>query len=283
MPAAIPIAMVASAAISGAMAKSAAGKAADAQTAAADKANATSQAQYDQTRADQLALLAQQRTDQAPWREAGAGALGQLTNGTAPGGQFTQTYQRTPFEADPGYQFRVSEGEKGIQRAASSQGGMYSGATLKALARFNGDSASQEYANYDTRQNNAFNQFQSNQNTQVNRLQSLAGIGQSATNQVQAAGTAANSTIANAAMNNSNNIGNNQIGAGNARASGYVGGANAVTGAIGQGINSYLNNNLIQSLSRGNSSYPAQGGANPYGYDSSGYPVDNSGGLQFDP
>jgi len=49
------------------------------------------------------------------------------------------------FEADPGYQFRLREGEKAINRAASAQGGRLSGATLKALQAHGQGLASEEY------------------------------------------------------------------------------------------------------------------------------------------
>lgn len=49
------------------------------------------------------------------------------------------------FTADPGYAFRLAEGEKSINRASGVGGSPYSGATLKALNRFNQDSASSEF------------------------------------------------------------------------------------------------------------------------------------------
>ena len=67
------------------------------------------------------------------------------------------------------------------------------------------------------------------------------------------AGQNAYGTIASAGQNTSNAIQNNLTGDGNARASGYVAGANALTGAIGQGVNWYQNNQLLSKLG-GNSS-----------------------------
>jgi hypothetical protein len=49
------------------------------------------------------------------------------------------------FEADPGYEFRRSEGGRGIEQSAAAGGGLQSGATLKALTSFNQDTASNEY------------------------------------------------------------------------------------------------------------------------------------------
>jgi hypothetical protein len=161
----------------------------------------------------QLALLAsmyaQNRADLAPWREAGIGALGNLTNLTTPGKQFDA------MQLDPGYAFRQSEGEKGINRAAAARGLWDSGRTLKALDRFNQDYATQEFGNI------------------FNRNASLAGLGQAATN-----------TGVNVSQNYGQQAGNSMLEAANARASGYVGGANALSG----GLSSLLNNFNQQSM-----------------------------------
>ena len=50
------------------------------------------------------------------------------------------------LEADPGYQFRLAEGEKAIRRSASAGSGAATGATYKALQRYSQDVASDEYA-----------------------------------------------------------------------------------------------------------------------------------------
>jgi hypothetical protein len=49
------------------------------------------------------------------------------------------------FEADLGYQFRRSEGNRGIEQGAAARGSLLSGAALKELDRFNQDTASNEF------------------------------------------------------------------------------------------------------------------------------------------
>lgn len=284
----------------GLIAANASSNAADTQAAASDRAAQISDDQFKLTRADQLkqydqsrqdlldanaqnrtdilAQLAQTRSDQAPYREAGTKSLAELMAGSAPGGDFTKNYERTGFEVDPGYQFRVQQGEQGIERAAAAGGGRYSGATLKALARFNSGIASQEYGNYDARQNVRENQFNINRDFRRNNLATLAGVGQTATRDVNAAGSNATSGLTGSTSGTAAGLVGSgtslqsllgQLGAGNAtyqgnalqssaaaRASGYVGGANAVTGAIGQGLGYYQNNNLLQMLQRGSSTSP---------------------------
>ena len=58
------------------------------------------------------------------------------------------------FKTDPGYDFRLAEGTKALERSVGGPGGSgrYSGATLKALTRYGQDFASEEYGRaYDRR------------------------------------------------------------------------------------------------------------------------------------
>lgn len=228
MPAAIPIAMVAAAAIS----SNASSKASKAQAAASRDAQAGSDRQFDISRQDQLAQLAQQREDSAPYRAAGTESLRKLMEGTAAGGEFQQEYQRKGFTEDPGYQFRLQEGEAGIQRQAAANGSKYSGAVLKALSRFNSGLASQEYGAFDARENNAQSLFEGSKTNRFNRLSSLAGIGQTANATIGAAGQAVNSNIAALGNANSARQGQYMQDAAESRASGYVANANAAGGLI---------------------------------------------------
>jgi hypothetical protein len=213
--------------IGGALISSSASKsAANTQAAAADRAADLSYQQYLQT-----------REDQAPWRAAGTTALSALTGGLAPGGEFTKSFGMSDYQADPGYQFRLSEGEKGINNAAAARGSRYSGATLKALARFNSDQASQEYGN-------AYSRYNNDVTTRFNRLASVAGVGQTATNLTSAAGQTYAGQAGDAIQS-----------AGTARASGYVGTANAVNGAVGQIGNYYMLNSLLPKNAGVNTSY----------------------------
>jgi hypothetical protein len=203
------------------------------------------------------------------------------------------------FQTDPGYAFRLSEGMKALDRTAASRGGLLSGATLKGAQRYGSDLASQEYGNAYNRfqanratqsqeyqnafnryqaeraaqeQNygNAFNRFQAERSNTLAPLQSLAGVGQSATQQAQQASQNYATGATNSLANYGNAAASNAIGAGNARASGYVGGANAVGGAVGQGLNFYQNQNLVNTLLANRSGGGAGGGGyimpEPYAY-----------------
>lgn len=60
-------------------------------------------------------------------------------------GSLLDNFDNEDFVRDPGYEFRLAEGEKGIDRASAARGGYDSGSTLKALARYNQDYASNEF------------------------------------------------------------------------------------------------------------------------------------------
>lgn len=181
----IGAAMVGSALISANASK----QAAKSQGHAADMANQTQRSQFDQTRADQ-----------APWRDIGGWAIGQLQNGMGPGGSLSHQFGMGDYQADPGFAFRLQQGEQALGRSAAARGGALGGGTLKALTRYNSDQASQEYGN-------AFNRFQTNQTNQYNRLANMAGMGQTSANLTSQLG-----------MNMAGQIGQNYMGQGNANA-----------------------------------------------------------------
>lgn len=252
----VAAAMVGSAVIGAASTTIASNKSSKAMQQGASQANAESARQYDLTRSDQLALLEQQRADQAPWLDAGKNALSQLVGGMQPGGQFTQPFQMSDFQKDEGYQFRQAEGQQALERSAAARGGLMSGAALKDTARFSQGLASQEYGN-------ALSRFENKQTSGFNRLATLAGVGQTATNQMAQAGQNAYGTIAQAGQNSSNAIQANMTGAANARASGYINTANGINNAMGQAYNGYQQNQLLGMMQRQNQLSIANRSADP--------------------
>lgn len=202
----------------GLMGASAAGKASKAQVQASREAAAQQQAMFDK----QVEL-------QAPFREAGLSAQNKLMQylglSGAPGeagyGKYAGDFTMQDFTTDPGYAFRLAEGNKALDRTAAARGGLLSGGAMKAAQRYGQDMGSQEYMN-------AFNRYQTNRANQLNPLQSLMGAGQTSAN-----------TLTTAAGQLGSDLGQNALGAGNARASGYMGQANALTSALGTAVNQY--------------------------------------------
>lgn len=115
------------------------------------------------------------------------------------------------FFTSPGYNFRIGEGIKALDRGAAAKGGLYSGAQMKGITRFGQGIASDEYARW------------------LGGLQSLAGQGISAGNQY---GAAAGQTGADLARIYGNSA--------YARGSAYGDAAGGVNDAIQGGIGNWI-------------------------------------------
>lgn len=144
------------------------------------------------------ARINQQTTDkilalQQPWITAGTGAVNRLATGLAPGGEFATPFTQTDWQQDPGYQFRLSEGLKALDRQMASRGSLLSGGALKGSQRYAQDLASQEYQN-------AFNRYYNERTNMLAPIQSLAGLGQTNVGQASNALTAGGTNAGNAAL-----------------------------------------------------------------------------------
>jgi hypothetical protein len=195
---------------------SAAKGAASTQAAAADRAAELQNEQFQQTRQDQM-----------PWMQAGQTALNKLIPLTD-----YKKFGMDQFQQDPGYAFRLSEGQKALDRSAAARGGLISGGALKAAQRYGQEMGSQEYTN-------AFNRYQTERSAMLNPLQSLANVGQTTAAQLGQTGAA-----------NAANVGNLMTGGAAAQAAGQVGMANAFTGGLGTYLNYNQGNNLLNALQR---------------------------------
>lgn len=209
---------------------SAAKSAANTQAAAADRATEAQERMFER----QVEL-------QAPFREAGLegqnrllALLGLGKDTKAPGFGKYASAEFTPAQfaanQDPGYAFRMAEGMKALERSAAARGGLLAGAQMKGIQRYGQDLASQEYQN-------AFNRYQTARTNTLNPFASLAGVAQSSAN-----------TLGTAAGQLGSQIGSNIIGAGNAMAAGQVGSANAIASGVGQGLNFYQNQQMMNRL-----------------------------------
>jgi hypothetical protein len=156
-----------------------ASQAADTQAAAADRSAALQKEMFDL-----------QRAGQEPYRQAGLTGQNRLMEllglggdtGAAGYGKYGRDFGMSDFQADPGYAFRLGEGQKALERSAAARGGLISGGALKAATRYGQDMGSQEYQN-------AFNRYQTSRANQLQPLGNLMASGQSAaSNQGTAAG-----------------------------------------------------------------------------------------------
>jgi len=129
-------------------------------------------------------------------------------------GDLTRRFSMADFEKDPGYQFRMDEGARGVEGSAAARGGLLSGGAMKSLERYRQGFASNEYGN-------AYNRYNADQGNRYNRLMGITGIGQNATQNMSAAGS---------------RYGDQMVGLnsdrGNAQAAGTIGAANATGGMV---------------------------------------------------
>ena len=217
----------------------------------ANSANKAAQTQADaaaQSAAMQMQMFNTQNAQQAPYRQTGYNALNQIgalgsgtygmvdqsgkTTGTGTGsGYLTQQFTPQDFAAgiDPGYAFRLQQGQRALQGQQNQAGGLIGGNALAAMQDYTQGSASQEYGN-------AFNRFQTQRGNIYNTLASMAGLGQTSlgqTGQMEA--------------QTAQGVGSAIAGVGQATAAGQIGVGNALAGGLTQyGNQQYLSKLLGQ-------------------------------------
>ena len=179
------------------------------------KAKAAGKAAKAQTKATQATIAQQERALeqqiglQEPFRQTGVNALADYATAS----QYTP-FGMDQFQADPGYQFRMSEGMKALERSAAARGILQSGGTLKDITRFGQDAASQEYQN-------AFQRYLAERQQKLQPLEYRIGLGQAA-----ASGQAAN--VGSTAQN----VGGLTTSLGNIQSAGIMGQSNAFTNTM---------------------------------------------------
>lgn len=246
------------------MSSRAASSAADTQAAASDRAAELER----QTAREQLDLQRRMYEEgvvrQMPFYFAGTNALSRMQGGEyALPPAFTG---KVDLGQDPGYAFRLAEGQKALERSAAARGGLLSGAAGKALTRYGQEMGSQEYQNAYNRALDAYNAQVQRSTTGYNRLSSLAGVGQTTSEQLGAAGRGYANAAGNILGGAATNIGNLDLGA--AQAQGQA--ALARGSAYGTAINqlAYLGGRYFGG-GGGGGGVPAVGGGGGYmpGYD----------------
>lgn len=193
-------------------------------------ANAAKDASYlqadaaNRSREQEMAMFEQNRADMAPWRDEGKKALLRLSdllgtsgNSGAEGfGSLAKPFTMTDFTEDPGYQFRMQEGAKALERSAASKGKLFSGAQGKALTGYNQNLASEEYGK-------AYDRFNTNMSNLYSRLSGQAGTGQTAGAQIANLGATTSRSMSDLITGGANALGAGQVGAGNAWNTGLQG------------------------------------------------------------
>lgn len=141
--------------------------------------------------------------------------------GTDPNAPGARKFSLADFEADPGYQFRLQQGQDALTNQRAALGGAFSGATLKDLTRYSQGMASDEF-------NNAYNRYVNDQTRRYNQLAGITGTGLSAASALAGVGQGAANQMSALALEG-----------GNASAAGTVGGINAINQGLGNAYNAY--------------------------------------------
>lgn len=144
-------------------------------------------------------------------------------------GSLSKDFSMADYQSDPGYQFRLDQGQKALERAGAAKGMTLSGAQAKGLTDYNSGMASQEYGN-------AYNRFMQNRTTKFGELSNLAGLGQSSVGQIGQAG-----------MNTAGTMGNNTMGAATVSANAGLSNASNWTNALNNGVNTWQQYNAMNN------------------------------------
>lgn len=156
-----------------------------------------------------------------PYAAAGSGALTTLSSiaSQTPEQIAAAKFDPTNLTIDPGYAFRLQQGQQALQKSALARGGLLGGGTLKSLTNYAQGLASTEYQNA---YNRALSTFGANQDAQrqawlenyQNRGQQMGALGTLSQLGYGAAGQAGQNTIqaaeygGNAGMAGANIAGN---------------------------------------------------------------------------
>lgn len=108
-----------------------------------------------------------------PYASTGATAARTLGEAIAPGGSLMKNFSSEDFRADPGYLFRLQQGQQANDRVAAARGAAGGGGAAKAMARYTQGVAAQEFAA-------AAERDRMQKNDQFSHLDSISRSGQTA-------------------------------------------------------------------------------------------------------
>lgn len=117
-------------------------------------------------------LITEQARSEAalkPYQQTGLNANNEL-NRRIQSGELGGAYTAEDFQEDPGYQFRLEQGNQALERSQAARGGLLSGQAIKEAQRLNQGMADQTY-------NDAFNRNLADQQNQFSILGNTAGQG----------------------------------------------------------------------------------------------------------
>lgn len=189
--------------------------AANKQAGAAKDAATAANEQQDKALALQTRMYEEGIARQQPYANIGM----EFTNRLADMQRGGPTAGANMLNMDPGYNFRLGEGMKALERSATARGGLISGGALKAATRYGQDYASNEFGNA------------------YNRVAGLASLGPSSAGVMNNLGTNYSTNAGNIYGNMGTNTGNALLSASAARSSAYTGAGNQFGKYLSSGSN----------------------------------------------
>lgn len=216
--------------------------------------------------AEQRRQYEQTRTDNMPWMNRGNEAGSALQqrmglgadNGTGNYGELMHSFNNSDFVKDPGYQFRMDEGAKGVEHSAAARGGLLSGAAAKEMQRYSQGFASNEFGN-------AYNRYTNDQGNRFNRLQGISQQGQSGAQFLGQAGQNSANQISDLYQRN----GQNQADATMGKYNSFSNALGGIGGAYQSSLDRKAFSDGIASLRQPTQQYSSQ--VNAFGPMKSGY------------
>src|SRR5262245_35074807 len=156
------------------------------------------------------------------------------------------------LQQSPGYQFRLGEGLKALQKSAASRGTLLTGGTAKGLERYAQDFASNEYGNRIAQLTGLANLDLGAQQQRYGQLLGVSQLGLNAAGQQGVLGSQYAGLAGSLLGGQAANVSDLLTGRGNAQAAGTVGGANAWQQGLSGASNNALQTILLsQMMNRG--------------------------------
>ena len=215
------------------------------QTGAAREAAQIANASSDRALALQQRMYDESIARQQPYYQAGVNALPGYLKGIAAGGEYVRPFTMADFRTDPGYAFRLSEGQKALDRQAAARGGLISGSALKAAQRYGQEMGTQDYGR-------ALQDFYGRQEVARNAAAGVVGYGPTSNALASTAGQNYATNVGNLMTNQGYNTANAMLAGERARQSAY--------GEIGTQLRSGGFSNMFSPYGR------SQGPVGMYGY-----------------
>jgi len=187
-------------------------------------------------------------TAMQPYLDTGKAALRSLYETADSGGGAAPTFEAPTaetFTTDPGYQFRLREGQRALENNASSRGSLHSINTLQGIGEYSQNYASNEFGNVYNRSLSSYGAnlqaYMANQDAKQRRfanLYNVANMGYASANSYADRAMQRASLYSQIQTTGASQYGNWLTDGANANAAGIIGVANAQNAGLAQAMSS---------------------------------------------